>query len=82
MPDDQQEATVCESVRDMAQRHVDEGQGRIVRQEELIARLILDGHTNMLPKARELLRELMSVHALSEEHLARELAKASADTPG
>ena len=67
-----------ETVLEQCRRHVLEGANRIVRQEALIAELQCAGASETLPGARALLLTFQSIQRLSEEHLARELAKQTA----
>ena len=60
-----------EALLAMARRHVAEGRDRLGRQRELIARLTLAGHTELLPLAQRLLAEFEAIQAISETGLAR-----------
>ena len=57
-----------ESLREMASRHVHEGEEHIAKQKALIAELERDGHLELLPAARELLKQFEESQALHREH--------------
>ena len=67
----------AETALQMAQRHVNEGQKRIARQEALIAELVRDGHDHMLPEANDLLRRMQEFQAEAEQHVAQRLAESA-----
>ena len=65
-----------ETPLEQTQRHVTEGEERIVRQEALIERLEHgEGEREMLPAAQEFLAQMHGFQVQGEEHLAREKAK-------
>lgn len=68
---------MSETKLEMAERHVREGAGRIVRQKGLVETLARDGREKMLIQARGLLVEFEAVQAMSEDHLARYRAEAA-----
>jgi CHASE3 domain sensor protein len=70
-------AAVKEKV-ELAQKHIAYQRQRIVRYRELIAELERDNKQDLLPAARELLRDLENVLArmMVEQVRTRELAKA------
>jgi hypothetical protein len=59
-----------------ARRHVAEAEGRIARQEALVARLLLDNkHAALADQGKEILATLKHTLSLAREHLALELRK-------
>jgi hypothetical protein len=60
-----------ETERQTAERHVREGNKRILRQAELIKQLETDGRTKMLREAEQLLADLQALQEQAEEHLRR-----------
>lgn len=66
---------MTESVLEMAQRHVIEGEERIARQEALVRGLEHDRQSDTAIQARTLLMVMQETLQLSREHLEREKAK-------
>jgi hypothetical protein len=66
---------VVESSLVLAERHVQDGRFRIVRQEALVERLRSRGHKAPLHEAREILELLYRVQEQFETHLERARAE-------
>jgi hypothetical protein len=61
-----------ETPRQMAERHVREGEKRVARQEALVAELDRDGHGDAAARARDLLTTLRQSLQLAREHAEHE----------
>ena len=59
----------------MCERHVAEGEARVARQQEIIAEMERDGHTETAARARNLLATFCDTLALARHHLEIERAK-------
>jgi hypothetical protein len=66
-----------EPVLDKAERHVREGEQRVRRQLQLIARLELAGHHEVARRGRELLAAFADTLDAAKAHLAQERCNAS-----
>jgi hypothetical protein len=66
-----------ETLLEIAQRHVDEGELRVARQEALVATLIRDGHQATAARGAQVLTQMRWSLELGRRHLAFELKQAS-----
>jgi len=66
-----------ETLLEIAQRHVKEGELRVARQEALVATLVRDGHHAAAARGAEVLTQMRWSLDLGRRHLAFELEQAS-----
>jgi hypothetical protein len=62
----------------MAETHISEGELHVARQRELVAKLIREGHDDMIPGAKQFLalsEEMQALHLADRDQVRSELAK-------
>jgi hypothetical protein len=66
-----------ETLLEISQRHVIEGEARVARQEALVATLVRDGHHAAAARGSEVLTQMRWSLDMGRWHLAFELERAS-----
>jgi hypothetical protein len=71
-------AVTAKQLADLARKHIEDQQNRIVRQRELMAKYERDGDLGRLTKARRVLEKMQkqlaqmtAAHVAAEEHLSK-----------
>jgi hypothetical protein len=72
----------AESPLEEAERHVREGEGKIARQKEILAKLERDDHVAIAYDGRHLLALMQQTQRLSREHLKIERLKDGGEGSG